>query len=247
MEENSKFKKMIKKSIGAFILVLIIAFIGLIILRYHVEGEQNMPFNLSEFLVISTAEGYQEKESKENKWDVEVYQTNDIYLTFTKNKDYKETEVIKNIEISNIKIEETPRVGKISIYLPDSEEQTYQYTEKNLVDNRITYEGDVQSDIRNLKISNQGGTIIFRIVNKTGKHYISNDEELRHDGTLLNKVNLTNENVRSKISFDITITLESGISFTGNVVLNLPVGDITSQGISNIDKKDMEEIIFKRE
>lgn len=247
MEENSKFKKMIKNSIYAFILVLIIALIGLVILRYHVEGEQNMPFNLSEFLVISTAEGYQEKESKENKWDVEVYQTNDIYLTFTKNKNYKETEAIKNIEIKNIKIEENPEIGKIYVYVPDSEEKTYQYTEKNLVDNHITYEGDVQSDIRNLKISNQGGTVIFRVVNKTGKQYISNDEELRHDGTLLNKVNLTNENIKCKIAFDITITLESGISFTGNVVLNLPVGNITSQGISNIDKKDIEEIVFKRE
>lgn len=247
MEENSKFKKMIKKSIYAFILVLIIAFIGLIILRYHVEGEQNMPFNLSEFLVISTAEGYQEKESKDNKWDVEVYQTNDIYLTFTKNKDYKDTEVIENIEITNIKIEDKPDIGSIAIYLPDKKEQTYQYTEENLVKDNIIYTGDKQSDIKNLKISNQGGTVIFRVVNKTGKHYISNDEELRHDGTMLNKVNLTRKNVESKISFDITITLTSGISFTGNVVLNLPVGDITSQGISNIDKKDIEEIIFKRQ
>lgn len=247
MEENSKFKKMIKKSIGAFILVLIIAFIGLIILRYHVEGEQNMPFNLSEMIVISTAEGYQEKESKENKWDVEAYQTNDVYLTFVKNKDYRDAEAIKKIEINNIKIEEKPEIGKISVYIPDSQEKTYQYTEKNLVKDNIIYTGDTQSDIRNLKISNQGGTVIFRIVNKTGKHYISNENEIKHDGTLLKQVNLTNENIKCKISFDIVICLESGISFEANVTLKLPVGDITEQGVANIDRGDIEQIIFKRQ
>ena len=36
-----------------------------------------MPFNLSDVLVISSAEGYQENETN-NKWNVDVYQTNDV-------------------------------------------------------------------------------------------------------------------------------------------------------------------------
>ncbi len=247
MEENSKLKKIIQRSVYIFILILILAVIGLIILKYHVEGEQNMPFNLSEILVVSTAEGYQEEESKENKWDVEVYQTNDIYLTLKKNKNYKDTEAIKNIEIKNIKIEEAPEVGNISIYVPSSEEQTYQYKQEKQVESNILYEGDVKSDIKNLKISNQGGTIIFRIVNKTGRRYISNADEMKHDGTLLKLVELKKDNFKFKISFDIAIQLESDTSFAGRVTLDLPVGDIAEQGVANIDKSDIQDVIFKRE
>ena len=68
MEENSRLKKIIKRSILILVVVLAIAVIGLIILKYNVEGEQNMPFQLSELLVVSTAEGYQEKESSDNRY-----------------------------------------------------------------------------------------------------------------------------------------------------------------------------------
>ncbi len=245
MEENIKIKKMIKRSIIVFLLVLIIAIIALIILKYHVEGEQNMPFELSDLLVVSTAEGYQEKESVKNKWDVEVYQTNDIYLTIKKNKNYKEVEKIKSIEIKNIKIENEPAVGKVSFYLPEGEEQSYQYS-KAIIDN-AKFEGDVKSNISNLKIANQGGNILFRVVNKTGKRYVSNEDELKHDGTLLKQVNLQQEDIKTKISFEIVIHLESEVSFVGKVILDLPSGDITTQGISNLDKNQIEDIIFKRE
>ena len=102
MEDNLKIKKILKKSVYFFIVILIIAVIGLMILRYHVEGEQNMPFNLSEILVVSTAEGYEEEVKEENNWNFEIYQTNDVYLTIKKNKNYKETQAIKSIEIKNL-------------------------------------------------------------------------------------------------------------------------------------------------
>lgn len=247
MEENSRLKKIIKRSILILVVVLAIAVIGLIILKYNVEGEQNMPFQLSELLVVSTAEGYQEKESSDKNWDVEVYQTNDIYLDIKKNKNYKDTEVIKSIEIKNITVDENPKIGNISIYIPNSEEQIYKYGDENKINNEIIYEGDTKSDIKNLKIANQGGKIIFRVVNKTGKRYTSNENELKHDGTLLNKVGINNNDIKYKISFDIVINLESEVTFTGNVELELPTGDITTQGITNLNKTETSDVIFKRE
>lgn len=247
MEENSQIKKILKRSVYFIIIILIAAVIGLIILKYHVEGEQNMPFKLSEILAISTAEGYQEKESSDKNWDVEVYQTNDIYLDIKKNKNYKETEVIKSIEIKNISIDENPKIGNISIYIPNGEEQIYKYDGENKINNEIIYEGDTKSDIKNLKISNQGGKIIFRVVNKTEKRYTSNEEELKHDGTLLNKVGINNNDIKFKMSFDIVINLESEVSFTGKVELELPTGDITTQGITNLNETEINDVIFKRE
>lgn len=247
MREDSKFNKAIKNSIWIFIFALAIAFICLIILKYHVEGEQNMPFQVQEFLVVSTAEGYQKKESKKNNWEVEIYQTNDIYINIKKNKNYKSTEIIKSIQIKNIHIDKEPKQGKIEIFIPSSDEQVYNYKEKYKIENEITYEGDIKSDLKNLKISNQGGTIIFRILNKTGKEYISNNDELRHDGTLLKEVNLSTEDIQTEVSFDIVINLESDISFLGKVTLQLPTGNIETQRVTSLDKKDIENIVFKRE
>ncbi len=246
MEDNLKIKKILKKSVYFFIVILIIAVIGLMILRYHVEGEQNMPFNLSEILVVSTAEGYEEEVKEENNWNFEIYQTNDVYLTIKKNKNYKETQAIKSIEIKNINIDNPPKIGNIEIYVPNNENKTFKYTEENKITNQIKYEGDMKSDINNFKISNQGGTIIFRILNKTGKKYVSNDEEIKHDGTLLNKVNANNEDIKLKISFDLIINLESEVAFSGKIELELPTEDITTQGITNLDIQDTKNIIFKR-
>ena len=78
MGEESKVNKLILKAAYVLIIVLIIAVIGLLILKYEVEGEQNMPFKLSNILVLSNAEGYQEKESKDYKWDTEIFQINDV-------------------------------------------------------------------------------------------------------------------------------------------------------------------------
>ena len=247
MEENRTIKKIIRNSIIFFVIVLIIAVIGLIILKYHVEGEQNMPFEISDMLVVSTAEGYQTNQAKNVKWDMELYQTNDVYLTIKKNKNYKKTETIKKVELRNFTIDKKPIVGDISLYLPKGTANTYDYKEKNKLQETITFDGDVKSDIENLKLANQGGTILFRIVNKTGKQYLSNEDVIKQDGTLLKNANLSLEEVRMTISFDLIIQLESDVSFVGKVTLVLPAGDIITQGISSQDKNQIEDVIFKRE
>ena len=90
MEERSKLRSLILKSAYAVVIVLIIAVVALLILKYDVEGEKNMPFKLSSIIVASTAEGIQ-NENDEYKWDAEIYQNNDIYINIEKNKNYKET------------------------------------------------------------------------------------------------------------------------------------------------------------
>ncbi len=248
MEDESKVNRLILRSTYITIIVLMIAVIALLILKYHVEGEQNMPFKLSSMIVVSNAEGYQEKENKDYRWDAEIYQNNDVYLNIEKNKNYNEPEAIKSIIIDNIQINQNPQVGKIEFYRPSKENaQTYNYQEEYKMGERTEYTGEVESDIKNLKIGNQGNTLMFRIVNKTAKRYTSNEEILEHNGKLLNKVGITYEQVKSKVSFDLTICLESDISFKANIELELPVGDITKDGSSNLEITDMKDIIFKRE
>lgn len=246
MNEDSTLNKLILKGAYVLIIVLIIAVIALLILKYEVEGEQNMPFKLSSAFILSNAEGYQETESKDYKWDVEIYQTNDIYLNVEKNKNYKETEIIKSIKIENITINQQPRIGEIIFYRAVNDDKSlFSYKEEYEIDNEVEYIGDTKTDLENLKISNQGGTIILRVINKTGKNYQSNEEELEHSGKLLNKLDITNEDIKSNVSFDLIIELESEISFKSNMQIDLPVGNIETEGYTNIEIT--EDVVFKRE
>lgn len=246
MEEQSKLRSLILKSAYAIVIVLIIAVVALLILKYDVEGEKNMPFKLSSIIVASTAEGIQ-KENEEYKWDAEIYQNNDIYINIEKNKNYKETEIIKSITIDNIQINKEPQVGKMFLYRAKAEENNlFSNNDEFLINDRVEYIGDTNSDLKNLKISNQGGTLILRVINKTGKRYVSNDDEFSHDGRLLNKVNISYEQIKSTTSFDLTITLESGIIFKANIKLELPVGDITKDGSASLENSG-KDIVFKRE
>lgn len=246
MNEESKLNKLILKGAYAIIIVLIIAVIALLILKYEVEGEQNMPFKLSSILVLSNAEGYQEAESKEYKWDTEIFQINDIYLNIEKNKNYKETEIIKSIKIENVVVNEKPKVGEITFYRSASNDKNlFSYKEEYEINEGIEYMGDVKSDLSNLKISNQGGTIILRAVNKTGKEYTSNEKEFEHSGKLLSEVDILSEDIKSTVSFDLVINLESEISFRANIKLDLPVGDIITEGYAS--SEITENIVFKRE
>lgn len=248
MEDKSKLNKLILKSAYLIIIILIIIVIALLILKYQVEGEQNMPFKLSSIIIVSNAEGYQEKQNENYRWDTEIYQNNDIYLNIEKNKNYKKTEAIKNIVIDNIQVSEAPEIGTIEIYRPSNDNiQTYNYTDEYRITDKIEYVGGTESDIKNLKISNQGNTLIIRVLNKTGKRYTSNGEEFEHSGKLLDKINVSKEQIKSKISFDLTIILESDISFKGNIELELPVGDIAKEGSSSLEITDTQKIIFKRE
>lgn len=54
---NKKVKRIIYFFIAVFVIALIVTIICLLMLKYEVEGENNMPFELSQIVVVSSAEG----------------------------------------------------------------------------------------------------------------------------------------------------------------------------------------------
>lgn len=239
---DPKVNKLILKSAYITVIILIIAVIALLILKYDVEGEKNMPFKLSNIIIKSSAEGYQEEENKNYKWDVEILQNNEIYLNIEKNKNYKETELIENIIIENIEISQKPEVGEVKIYKM-SEKNVFTYNDEYEIKGKIEYTGDLTTNLNDLKISNQGGTIIISAVNRTGKKYTSNEAELEHNGKLLSKVGISYKEIKYKIKFDLIIKLKSDISYKSTIELELPSGDIAEQGVASTE---IENIVFKR-
>lgn len=230
-----------------FIIFIIISIFGLISLKYNVEGEANLPFYLSKISVISSVEGIDDKSDSENKWNLNVNQNNDIYLYIKKNDNYKDTEIIKSIRLDNFNIENNTKVGNIMLLKPDStvESVIFKNTTENEV-NSIEFIGSIDSSIKDLKISNQGGLVIFRYaINNVGNYISNEDQEINHKD-LLKKLNISNEDLKFKVSFDIYIDLNSGKSYKSATSLELPVDDIVNEGIKSVEYTDLKDIVFKR-
>ena len=179
------------------IITSIICVVGMIVLRYHVEGETNMPFTLSKISVISSCEGV-DKEVVDTKWAFDVYQSNDIYLYIDKNSDYEKTEIIQSVCIDNIQIEAKEK-DKVKIYRPDTEAENviFKNEEDNMVE-QLEFLGDVESDLKTLKISNQGGLVAFRCSYDNLVEFKSNEEEILHT-ELLKKANVSLEDMQAII------------------------------------------------
>ena len=174
-------KSFIKKYIAIFVVAIIAVVILSIMVKYSVEGETNIPFKISKIMIISTAGGT-EKEKSNTKWNLNLLQSNDIYIDIIKNKNYSEEEIIDKIIINNFKVERKPTKGNVNIYRPNT--GIFNNKEEYKIDKELVYVGDEASNLENLKIANQGGLILLRCINENLGDYISDvDEEIRHDGT----------------------------------------------------------------
>lgn len=243
---EEKYKKIINLFSGIFIVVLFIVAISLVILKYNVEGEVNMPFNLSSIIVVSNAEGLQ-KEEKQAIWDLNLVQNNDVYIEITKNKNYKETEIIDKIFLDNFRIINNPQKGEIKIYRPSQNEKLiYEYKNEYIIDNKLEYDGAENANIKDLKIANQGGMIMLRFANINLGEYISNDDEIKHDGTILSKIDIKNEEIKFKMAFDFTIKLKPEKEYKATIELDFPAGNVIEEGTSSYEKTSFKDVVFKR-
>lgn len=217
---------------------------GIITLKYNVEGETNMPFDLTKITIISSSEGV-DKETTDTKWAFDIYQANDIYLYIDKNEYYGRTEAIKSVVIDNIQIEAKNR-DNVKIYKPDSQEEKliFKNKDENVID-RLEFLGDMETNIKNFKISNQGGLVAFRCSNNNIVEFKSDDEEITHN-QLLKKAGIVNDDIKINLTFDLSISLEEGREYKATIKLELPTGDVVENGTTSTEITDLKEYVFKR-
>lgn len=226
------------------ILSIIFFIVGILVLRYNVEGETNMPFELSKIAVISSSGG-NSLDATDTKWKYSVYQSNDIYLYIDKNDSHSESEAISSVLINNIYVD-GKNSDKVKIYKPDNqtENQIFSNQDANIV-KQIEYKGAMESNLKNLEISNQGGLVAFRCSYDNLGEYSSNDDIIDYQ-QLLSKAGITNEELKSKLNFDFTIKTENGKEYHTNISLDIPIGDVVGQGTTSQEITDMSGFIFKR-
>ena len=235
------------KALHISIIVLIIVAIGftaiMLILRYDEKGEENMPFDITKISIISSINS-QDNEDQKNLWNKSVGQDNDIYIYIEKNKSYPKTETIEKIVINNFAINQKPKKGELTIYKPSNNEKVLFENIDEYKSDEIIFTGEQLTKIKELKISNQGGIVAFRVATKNLGIYISNDKEIDYNN-LLKKINITEEQIKTNISFDISIVLSDDKQFSTTAQIDLPIDGVVENGKSSkeIDGKDL---VFKR-
>lgn len=239
-----KTKKNLKRII-LLVIVLIILMVALILsLKYEKEGEKNLPFGISKLLVVNTIEG-ERSDNPNFIWDLNLKQNNDVYIYFEK---IDESQVLESITINDFKVTEMPLKGNIRVYRPTGEfSNLYKDSEVDLIDNEIIYTAGKYDDLESLETSMQGGVIAFRVSNEEIENYSSNDDtEIVYDGTLLSKTQTTLEDVKFKISFDLTIETKDGLKFEGTIELEMPLEELITTGKSTIEITNFDDVVFKR-
>ena len=227
------------------VMITVILFVvGMLVLRYNVEGETNMPFKITKIAIISSQEGIDDGQT-DTRWSFDVHQANDIYIYLDKNDQYDKTEIIKSVDVDDFNVEAKNKEN-IKIYKPDTEEEKviFKYKDENIVEN-LEYVGDVESDLKNLKVSNQGGIIAFRCSNNNVAKYKSDEEEIDHN-ELLKKANVNNDDLKLVLTFNFTVKLESGKEYQAEIKTDLPTGDVIKDGSTSKEITDLKDIIFKR-
>ena len=226
------------------IIVVILFIVGMLVLRYNVEGETNMPFNLTKIAIISTQEGFDDGQT-ETRWSFDVHQANDIYLYIDNNDSYNQTVLMHSVVVDNFQIEAN-HTENIKLYKPDTEAENviFQYKDEDIIQS-LEYAGDVESDLKNLKISNQGGIVAFRCSNNYIAKYQSDEEEISHN-ELLKKAGVTEEDLKIKLTFNLNIKLESGKEYQAEITTELPTGNVIEEGNTSTEITNFDDIIFKR-
>ena len=132
--------------------------------------------------------------------------------------------------------------------MPNSTDgRIYSYDDTYIIEEKLEYKGASKSNSQTLEIGNQGGNILIRFSNvNLGEYSSDKDKEIIHDGTLLNKLELEQENIAFAVSFDFVIQVQDH-QYRANIHLDLPYGKITEEGTASFEKVDMSDIIFKRE
>ena len=238
-------KRTIHAFVLIFVLIMIILIASLLMFRYHVEGETNLPFELKKINVISTAESRITQDEEDTHY-AEILQKNDISFVIEKNSEYKKEELIKKVSFENFQAVKTNEDMVVEIYKPTTTINTYNYSEKYKTQ-KLEYVGGQSTNTETLQINNQGGVIGFSIASgNLGEYIYPKNERVPIDGRLLEKAGIKAEDMNFKITFDLIIETESNHKFKANITLDLPTGNILQDGVGSLEDTELTNVIFKR-
>ena len=247
METEAK-KRILRKYIFIAFLLLITAIVILLMIKYNVEGEKNMPFKLSKIVVQSTIDT-KSREGTGNLWDLELTQNNDIYIYIEKNKNIESESKLKSIKIKRTSSIVKPKKGQISVLLPTSNNinKIFLNSTENYLNKTIEYNANTSDNLEKQEICQDGGMIAFRISNQNIGEYISNEgDEIKYDKSLLEEAGIDESELKFTAEIDLVIELSEDEKYKGTISLELPTDTFENRGSITTEITDTSKIIFKR-
>lgn len=241
-------KKIIKKYIFLFFVFFVVLTSIFIMIRYQVEGETDMPYNLRQ-VVIKSAIGSNNLEG-DSIWNLELSQYNDIYIYIDPDENREENTKIEKVCIENIKFEGLENTENIQVLLPTGKslDDIYDDSTKDYKNEKIEFIGNTLDSLDSHEICEDGGMIALRISNnKIGTYESDDDKEIKYDGSLLEKAEISEESLKFKVSMDIIIETSSGVRYKSTLEYDLPVGSFEESGSNTKVIEDFSDVIFKRE
>ena len=213
------------------------------------QGEDNNQVDnqVEDGSVGQTIDEQQQQETESYIWNKKVIQTNDVYIYLDKNTEYEESQSIKSVKIENIKMLQNVKAGKIQVYMPNSlDDAVYKYINEFLVNSTLTYTGAEMDNKNNLQIGNQGGCVCLSFANVGLDQYKSNDDqEIQQGAAILEKMNISNSDLKFKVSFDLVVEVQ-GMTYRTNIVLDMPVDELVGQKETHTEITEFEDVVYKR-
>ena len=244
MDKKQKYKVLKKYAFIAFLLIAICVSI-LLMVKYNVEGEKNLPFVLKEIAIRSTI--YAQSKNNENILESSVEQDNDIFITFDDNE--KIDRKVERIKIQNIRIDKTRDIGTLKILKPTSNEKLnyFQNSSEDYTGKVLEYTANTVDNPEKQEFCQDGGTITFRISNQDLGTYILTEEGVQYNENLLEQLGTSSEEIKLKVAFDIILEVSQNERYKGTVKLQLPPQNFAKNGIVTQSITNFEDVIFKRE
>lgn len=243
--EKKKIFNIFKRAIFIILIVILITAGLTIMLKYEVEGEKSLPYEIDKILMVSTVDG-DFTEDEQYIWNINVTEINDLYIYIDSKEETEET--IKQITIENFNLVKAPQKGNVKIYRPTADlDNLYTYSEQDYLHDKIVYTGGKIDDMKSLEIANNGGILSFRLALEDLGRYLSNeDEEIIYDGRLLQNLGVSLDEIKLQLSFDIIIETNSNVKYKGSLSMEMPTDEIIEKGSSKIELTDFSNVIFKR-
>ena len=238
----------------------IIVFVLIIVVVYiiGVYGRSDIPvFEIKDVYVKLSANANYLDDNMGQNWNLNIYQTNDIYIKFGHKDNIhvqnEQDKILKQVYIDNIEIVNLPKLGSgISVYtISKNKEKIFEYTSEYMVKDKIEYTVvPNNSDIYNLEVNSTNGQVAISFVNNNVLEYVYNGlNEIKFDGTLFKNANVSLEDVQFTVSFNMNFVTETDKKYVYNIKMILPYGDMIESGtvitddMSNISITLLENIV----
>lgn len=188
---------------------------------------KQIPYLPKQIVVTAEMSGVQNTPEEGQIWDVTLSQISNIYVSVYKNETVNTNDRIKEIKINNIQFIQQSQIGNLMIkQIPEAAPN------ENLISSEILYKPQQNKIESNLALYKDGGIIGFRYLNSNIGVYHQEEvtSEVIYDGKLVAATNITAEQLKTVISFDLNIYTEAGLDYKTTIQVEVPIDKFMQEG-----------------